>query len=558
MAGTDFDALDIEYESAMFTPETNPMPVEASAVDATDASIVSTVLKPRVFMNHSESNISFFSVASDATSTPLQTLNNVQLTTKPPSTIMEEGEDDSSQNVRNGLIGETPRRKSADNNIRLPPVRRISEESLEDDETPIIEQPEGSVEREMRKVFGNQDQSSKYLDELAERVGSIDSSSDTSEGSQSTSQRNKRRNAILPERRKSSYVVKEILDEIQEEANTSNKENSLPSPQRTLEEQISPSKPIQPQKSKQQAASQQESPSAEAVSQASTSPAAESPRKRRGRPRRVAEIASDDEEEPPKKIQKSPPKKTQKSPPKKMQKTPPKKTQKSTPKKSLKTPTKKAQSSAPKKLSQNSPEKTSNQRNDEGKPEDGGSGDERQPAKRGKTRRKPVESSSDDDEDFQDAQPEVQPNLSDDAQNDGEHEPVTRTCSVELSQLNPSDSMLEVFKKNYIPTSSANSERASSVETVADSENGEASGVTKRPSPRKRDLSADSDRSEASSVVSMASTLASTSSQAATTTRKRKPKVEPVRKSRPPRRKARLAPGSLVEKSLLTKLRRSK
>lgn len=516
-------------------------------------------------MNNNESNISCFSVASDATSTPLQALN-AKGTAKPPSTITEESEDESSQNAHKGLIGETPRRRSQDNNIRAPPVRRISQESSEEDETPLIAQPEGSVEREMRKAFG--ESQSSDLDELAERVGTNDSPSDSddSRDCREEAKINKRRNAILT-RRKSSYVVGEILDEIQEEVNTSNKENSLPSPERSLEdhfEDVSPSKVFQPPKNSRHEAVNHDSQLEEPEDQASTAPVGESSKKTRGRPRKVAEIASDedDEEEPPKKIQKSPPRRLQKSPLKKMQKATPKKTQKSPPKKIQKTPAKKAQQTQP------TPTKTLRQRNAAQKPQDSDV-EEVQPVKRAKYRRVVVhESSSDDDgddEEFKDAQPDVQETSSEDEESaDVEHVPVTRVCSVELKQLHPSESMLEAFNNNY-EKPVANSERASSVETVAScSENGDAPVVTKGQPSRKRDLSTESERSEASSTYSIASsaatetTQASTSSQVTTTTRKRKPKPEPVRKSRPPRRKARLAPGSLVEKSLRGKLRRSK
>lgn len=555
---------DIQSETDLLTPLTEPLSSEQSGIQPGTSS-ASAALQPRVFINNNESNISCFSVASDATSTPLQALNGKN-TAKPPSTIPEESEDESCQSAQKGLIGETPRRRSQDNNIRPPPVRRISHESFEEDETPLIAQPEGSVEREMRKVFGEK-QSSQDLDELAERVGTNDSSSesDDSRDCREAVKINKRRNAIST-RRKSSFVINGILEEIQEEANTSNKENSLPSPERSLEEHIedvSPSKAPQPQTAKRQAVVNDESQLEEPEDQASTAPVGEPSKKTRGRPRKVAEIASDedDEEEPPKKMQKSPPRRMQKSPLKKMQKATPKKAQKSPPKK-----VQKAQQTPTKKIQQ-TPTKTLRQRNAAQKPQDSDV-EEVLPVKRAKYRRVVVQESSSDDEDdeeFKDAQPDVQESSSEDKQAaDAEHVPVTRVVSVELDQLNPSESMLEVFNKNF-ENSSANSERASSVETVAScSENGDAPVVTKGQPSRKRDLSTESDRSEASSTVSMASstatetTLASTSSQVSTTTRKRKPKPEPVRKSRPPRRKARLAPGSLAERSLLSKLRRSK
>lgn len=542
--------LDIQHETEMFAPLTEPgLSVNDGRItDNSEMSIVPAALKPKVFMNSNESSGSFFSIGSDATSTPLHAIN-IQPTAKPPSTLMEESvADDSNQHVQNGFIGETPRRRSQDNNIRPPPVRRISQESSEDDETPFIDPPEGSVERAMREVYGDHSQSAQDLDELAERVGHISSSSDSeaSKDGEVVSSRDPRRKANLPARRKSSYVISEILDEIQEEANTSNKENSLPSPQRTLEEDTSPSDDIPPQKSLRQPVNDTESPPEVPASQGSTTFVVEDPKTRRGRPRMVAEIKSDDEDEPPKKIQKSPPKKTKKSPPKKLQKSPLKKTQKSTPKKVAK-----------------SPAKTLKPRNGTQKHEESDSEEEVLPVKRSKSRRRIVEQSSSDEEEFKDAQADVEENSPEDNEAallsaDNQHEALTRKCSVELDQLTPSKSMLEAFKQNYELPEATNSERASSVETVADSENGDAIAATKRPPPRKRDLSTDSERSEASSTASSVTSMASTVASQASTSRKRKSKVEPPRKSRPPRRKARLAPGSLVERSLKSKIRRSK
>lgn len=501
----------------MFPPLGESLPTELSAIDEVIPSvskiiIAPALLRPKVFIN--DSNISCFSIASDATSTPLPTLN-LEVQAKSPLTILEEEDEDedSSQQASNGFIGETPRRRSGNAHLRPPPARRISEETVEEDYTQTILLPEGSVEQQMRLVFGEDASKSDSVQEMGDIVdcdASNDSSNDPeiTEGSQGGSPKYTQCDTFLPTRRKSSCEINEILDEIQE-ANTSNKENSLPSPQSTHEDvdEVSPSEPSQKGNKRPDPRVHRESPMDEAEPQQPKTTVIHALRRGRGRPRKISEIATDEEDEPPKKIQKS-------------------------------------------------PTKTLRQRNP--KTQVSGSEDGGLPIGRANGRRKVVqEISSEDQEEFKDAQPDVQESASEaDDPVDIPDQPIFRSLSIKLSQLNPSQSMLEAFQENYVQP--ATRDRSTSIETLAESENAGATDVadnelTGNPSTAYQ-------QSEMGSEISISSTDTLTASQAATTSRKRKPKKDLLvpQKSRPPRRKARLPPGSLMEKSLNTKLRRSK